>query len=132
MKDWRKHKFGFVNFDDTHLYFTSTGNWSDTKDLGEYNQESTRKSSSSEKYKSITYFGFAGILLTLLLWKVGFKGFTYSAITGLAWLGYSGYHYMSTGLTGEFMIPYVKVSNIELSSTTAKITFLDFNENESE
>lgn len=113
--------------DDNFMYFTSTGNWSDTKDLGEFNEEYTKKSSSAERFKTITYLGFAGVLVVCLLWTLGIGSFSFASIIGLAWLGYSAYHYMAPGLTGEFKIPYPKVRSIKIKSSSVTIVFKDFN-----
>ncbi|MFK7783730.1 MAG: hypothetical protein AB8B56_01370 [Crocinitomicaceae bacterium] len=130
MRDWCKHSFGYVNFDDEFMYFTSTGNWSDVLDLGEFNEKTNRRSSSSEKYKTMSYMGVAGVLLVVVLWVMGIGSLSISGIIGIALLAYSAYHYMAPGLTGEFKIPYSEISNIELIDSTIKITFLDVNHEE--
>jgi hypothetical protein len=35
VKEWFTHEYGFVNIDTENIYFTNTGNWSETKDLEE-------------------------------------------------------------------------------------------------
>ncbi len=130
MKDWCKHKFGFVNFDDSTLYFSSTGNWSDTLELGEFNEGRTKRSSSAERFKSISYLAVLAIAVILFLWAMGFHSLNFSAVIGIAWFSYSAYHYMSTGLSGEFKIPYANITRLEIDSSVSKITFLDYYGNE--
>ena len=128
MKAWCKHKFGFVNVDDQFIYFSSTGNWSNMKDLGEFNEEKNGRSSSAERYKSISYLGVLGILIVWILWMIGLNSLSYASIIGLAWLCYSAYHYMIPGLTGEFKIPHTNITKVEINTSTAVLTFLDFND----
>jgi hypothetical protein len=59
MREHFKHQFGYVNIDSSNLYFTKTGNWSESKSLGE---KTNRKLS-----KPTTIGGIIGILISIIV-----------------------------------------------------------------
>ncbi|NVK63678.1 MAG: hypothetical protein HWE22_03780 [Flavobacteriales bacterium] len=126
MKDWCKYNFGYVNFDDSFVYFTSTGNWSDTKKLEELNDPSATKSSSEERFKSISYLSLLAVLVICILWFAGFQSLSWAAIIGIGWAAYSAYHYFAPGISGEFKIPYSKINSLLISSNEVHINFSDY------
>ncbi len=58
MKEWFPYLYGFVNCTDDFIYFTKSGNWSETKTLKEKSTKTIRKSS----YKSQASQWIVGIL----------------------------------------------------------------------
>ena len=128
MKDWCKHRYGYVNFDDEYMYFTSTGNWSDVDDLGELNQNGYRSKSSFEKYKTLVFF----ILFSLgivALFSIGMNRDIYVILIIIGSF-LAVINYMSKSLSLKFKIPYSKIQSIELREQSADIVFHDFNGNE--
>jgi hypothetical protein len=126
MRDWCKHRYGFVNFDDEYMYFTSSGNWSDTQDLGELNEDGYRSASSFEKYKAGLFYILFSICIILLFTRTGFKvDFFLMIIVTLAVLAV--HNYLSTSLSSKFKIPYSKIESIEIREQTVDIFFSDFN-----
>lgn len=125
MKEWFKYEFGYVNIDSENLYLTNSGNWSETKDLGEKTQEVANKNDN----KSSLILGFIIVVLGLLTFSIiknlisGKVGITLLLIAVVG--GYKLYEYMKSEIGAKFKIPLTKISEIKENGTTIEIIFIN-------
>jgi len=126
LKDWCKHRYGFVNFDDEYMYLTSSGNWSDVDDLGELNEEGFRSKSSFQRNKTILFLTIiilAGVFLIILKGR----SVEISVFIVVAFTIFAVFQYFASNLSLNFKIPYSKIQSIDVREQAADITFTDFN-----
>ena len=71
MKEWFKYEYVYVNIDTESIYFTNSGNWSETKNLKE---KGVQKSNTQRKVR-IQEFLFVFLILFVILF---FKNFHHS------------------------------------------------------
>ena len=131
MKDWFKHEFGYVNIDSENIFFTNTGNWSETTDLKE---KEIHKQNGWRKGRMQLF-----ILLCCLLFVFLFLKNLMSAkislllILGLPAGAYFVYNYLRTELGPKYKLPISKLSNIEFAQKNVTINFINGkNEDDSE
>ncbi len=111
MKDWFKYEFGFVNIDSDNLYFTNTGNWSETKGLKE---KGVQKSNRGRKIRiQLFLLGSAIGLGALLFNNVVAENLSIVMVIGSAFTFYSLYNYMKTEIGHKFKLPISKVINVK-------------------
>jgi hypothetical protein len=67
MKEWLKHKHGYLNIDEKNLYFTKTGNWSEIADLKEQNSTEFKTADQNSKIKLILLLG---IIDAVSVWQL--------------------------------------------------------------
>jgi len=123
MKEWFKYEFGYVNIDDENLYFTSSGNWSETIDLN----EKTKKGDAKNNSRSFSIIGFIVVAICLfgfLIFKSilsGRVGFTLIVITLAG--SYKLYEYLKTEIGPKFRVPLDKISEIRAEEKNIEIIF---------
>jgi hypothetical protein len=119
MKDWFKYEFGYVNIDKENIYFTNSGNWSETKELKE---KGIQKSNFSRK-SSLQLFIIACLLLCAYLL---FKGFEKNKLILTLPIGlYFMYNYLKPEIGSKYKLPISKIKNIDIDNTTVTIHFID-------
>lgn len=125
MKDWFKYEFGYVNIDSENIYFTNTGNWSETKDLRE---KGIQKSNIFRK-SSIQFFL---VVLVLFFGFLIIKGFDNGKLLlGLPVILFLVYKYLKPELGSKYKVPIIKISNIDIENNSATINFTDASNRES-
>lgn len=123
MKEWFKYKYGFVNIDTENLYFTNTGNWSETKDLKE---KGIQKQNSFRQYRmKIIPFILILIAVFLLIFRSDNNDIRFSFIFGILALAFGAYKYLKTEIGEKFKLPISKIETITFVGETATITFQD-------
>ncbi len=128
MKEYFKYKFGYVNIDDENLYFTSTGNWSETKNMKE---KGLQKQKSFKKISIKVFFSILVLAITLIILKHLNSGEIGSfSIIGLPIVGgYLAYKYLRTELGSQFKLPIAKINSIEILDSNIDFVFIDANGN---
>ena len=125
MKEWFKYEFGCVNIASENLYLTNTGNWSETKNLG----EKTRKVEKENDNKSSLMIGFILVVACVFAFLI-FKSFI-SGKVGLTLIiitlfgGYKLYEYLKTEIGSKFKIPLSKISEIKKTENSIEIIFIN-------
>ena len=129
MKDWCKHSYGYVNFDDEFLYIASNRNWSKVDALGELNEDGYRSKSKSESQRGAAFLLLISLTIAALYWSGGFKAGLYVFVVIIG--GFLAvFMRMSKSLSLKYKIPYSKVKSIEVKSRSAEIVFLDYHNKE--
>ena len=124
MKDWFKYEYGFVNFDEDNFYLTSTGNWSDIKDLKQHEKKITNRLPS----KGFIYILLVGVLFSCLFFLNIISGkMSLILLIGLPLAGVAVYNYMKTELGANYVIPYSKVKEITIEGKKISIDLYDLN-----
>lgn len=123
MKEWFKYEFGYVNIDDENIYLTSSGNWSETKNLTQKTPKVVRKN--NRRSTSIIVFIVATLILlgiiiyrSLLNEKLGIFLILLS-IAG----GYKLYSYLKTEIGSKLKIPFHKVSAIKIEKNRVELHY---------
>ncbi|HEX8575185.1 MAG TPA: hypothetical protein VF677_02725 [Flavobacterium sp.] len=125
MKEWFKYEFGYVNIDSENLYLTSSGNWSEIKDL----KEKTKQVANKNDNKSSSILGFIIVSLSLLVFLI-IKNFI-SGKVGLTLVliaiggGYKLYEYMKSEIGAKFKIPLTKITAIKENDKSIEIIFIN-------
>ena len=127
MKEWLKHKHGYLNIDENNLYFTKTGNWSEIPDLKEQNSEEFKTADQNSKIKLISFVGVIGsAFLWIFLSGIGNGNFTILQILATIVTAYLVYNYLIPEHGAAFLIPYNKIQKIEFEDDNATVHFLDY------
>lgn len=123
IKTYYRYKFGFININDSNIYFTSTGNWSEIPELTEKKFGKTKRKIS--KVISV-YFFFAVVFLFILfsffrsennlLLKAGIFLLGVFALIRLKL-------YFDTETGERFFIPKTKIINVMEEDNTITIVF---------
>ncbi len=121
MKDWFRYKYGFVNIDDENIYFTSTGNWTETKKLQE---KGIQKSNKIRRIRIQAFLVFSCLLGAIMLFTSLANGsVNLLLLIGLpAYLFYI-YNYLKTGIGENYKLPIQHIISITIEDQTAMIEF---------
>ncbi len=121
MKDWFRYKYGFVNIDDENIYFTTSGNWVETKKLAE---KGIQKSSRWRKLK-IQIFLFVSFLLgaTIMLVNTASGHFSLLVLLGIPFGLLLVYNYLKTNIGENYKLPIANITSITVEDSEAIIEF---------
>lgn len=125
IKEWFSHKYGCVNLDSNTIYFTNSGNWSETKEL----KEKSRKVDNTNHWNNLWTYGFVIIAIVFFLFII-FAQFIngklkISFLVLLLGLGYKMYEYMKNDLGPNFKIPINKIKKIVIQDAQFTILFVN-------
>jgi hypothetical protein len=127
MKEWLKHKHGYLNIDEKNLYFTKTGNWSEIADLKEQNSTEFKTADQNSKIKLILLLG---IIDAVSVWQLFSKdrigGFNLLLFMSPIVSFYLVYNYLIPEYGAAFAVPYNKIQKIEFENDIATVHFLDY------
>lgn len=125
MKEWFKYEFGYVNIDSQNIYFTSSGNWSETKNLKEKSKEVERKHHIKSS-KHVLFLILTGLVLSFILFKSIDNGkVSLTLILLIPVGGYKLYNYLKTEIGTNHKIPLAKINEIKIKNNSAEIIFLN-------
>jgi uncharacterized protein (DUF58 family) len=123
MKTWFKYEYGFVNIDSQNIYFTNSGNWSETRALEEKGKQ---KPNNFRKFKIQLFLIICVILFASLFYFNILSGkISILLLVSLAISMYFIYNYMKTELGAKFKLPISKVKSIEIVESNVTINFFD-------
>ncbi len=129
MKEWLKHKYGFINIDDENVYVTKTGNWSEVSGLKEKNYKPFKFADFRTKLKiGIYLFIVFGIILFGFISNILSGNISILIIVGLPVLGYTAFQYIIPEFGSSFVIPKNKITDIRTDESDLYIEFLDAND----
>ena len=124
MKEWIKHKYGFINIDSNNVYLTKTGNWSEIHNLQEKNYKSTKelieKIGLKNKVLNILYIGL--ILFGLISSIINLNIFNLS-ILFISIL----FYFFRFKREENYLIPNNKILKIINNQDEIDLEFLDSN-----
>ncbi|MES2379444.1 MAG: hypothetical protein V4538_00280 [Bacteroidota bacterium] len=121
MKDWFKYKYGFVNIDDENIYFTSTGNWTETKKLQE---KGIQKSNKIRKIRIQTFLVVSFVASAVIIFTSLANGnVSLLLLFGLPIALFSIYNYLKTGIGENYKLPIHNIISITIADHTAMIEF---------
>jgi hypothetical protein len=125
MKAWFKYEYGYVNIDAQHLYFTNTGNWSETKKLS----ENSKKVKLDNNFKQFKFIGFILIVIGFLSFQILDNVINNTVAIGLlvsiTALGYKLYNYFKSEIGGSYKIPLKKIQELILNENSISITYIN-------
>lgn len=127
MKEYFKYANGYINVNDENLYLTNTGNWSEILELLEKSPKSIRNNS-KKRNKIYLYYLIVIAIAGIFIFKFmqGYK--IIKPLFVIAAIGFSVHSYMKRETGKRYKIPISKIKSIEIEETTAKIVFLNLNE----
>jgi hypothetical protein len=129
MKEWLKHKYGFINIDDENVYVTKTGNWSEVSGLEEKNYKPFEFADFRTKVKiGIYLFIVFGIILFGFISNIISGNISFLLIVGLPVVGYTAFQYIIPEFGSSFVIPRNKITDIRTKESDLFIEFLDAND----
>jgi hypothetical protein len=131
-KVWFRYNFGFVNIDEKNIYFTNTGNWSDTISL----RESTRNAKRADVLtKGSVIFYLAAVYIigfVIFLLNVSSSSFSIVVFVGLPFATWYVYKYFQRDLGRRFLIPVEKIKKVSIEDDKVKLIFTNGNSEEEE
>lgn len=122
MKTWFQYEYGYVNLDDKNIYFTNTGNWSDTIDLPEFTPKTNKKTNSTV---ILGLFALAAVFIYLFMLNILSNQFSIGLLALLGFGGYFTYNYMKTEIGANFKLPYQKLIELERNGDNIDLSFLN-------
>jgi hypothetical protein len=129
MKEWLKHKYGFINIDDENVYVTKTGNWSEVSGLEEKNYKPFKFADFRTKLKIGFYlFIVFGIILFGFISNIISGNINFLLIVGLPVVGYTAFQYIIPEFGSSFVIPKNKITDLRIKESDLFIEFLDAND----
>jgi len=114
MKEYFKHKYGYLNIDSENIYFTKSGNWSEARGLKEKKADPTPKTSTSKKV-----FGYIVLILIIAFNIFGTYGLIESfgsiasSIIIIGWLIYYNVSKNLKQFKPNFLVPIIKIKKLE-------------------
>jgi hypothetical protein len=127
-KTFYKYKFGYLNIDEENIYLTSTGNWSETKEL----KEKTFGKSSKKTGKVIAIYFFLTIIVLIILASFLFIEKNFILKLGTMAVSIAGFlrlkRYFDTETGQRFFIPKNKIINVEIDDDRVLIKFKTIDE----
>lgn len=126
MKEWLKHKFGFLNIDDEFIFVTKTGNWSEIEDLEEKNHKGFKTNTFASKLKIGLYVTVVyGLFVFCIVRNIISGNISFLLIIGLPVLAYYMFQYLIPEYGASFRIPKDKINQIYIDGDSVSIEFLD-------
>lgn len=125
MKEWFKYEFGYVNIDDHCIYFTNSGNWSETRDMSEKSNETDAKADSKKSSVLIFFIAVSALFCYLIFRNLEIGRMSITLILLVTIGSYSLYNYLKSDIGSKFKIPLEKISLIEVHNDTFIIHFTD-------
>jgi membrane-bound ClpP family serine protease len=124
MKEWFKYEYGFVNIDTDNIYFTNSGNWSETIELEE---KGLQKSNIIRKIRIKLFWVLSFAIGIFLLYLNMVNGrISILLIIGLPIGLFSIYNYLKTEIGSRFKLPISKIVSIAILSNNVSIEFKNF------
>ncbi|MFD0962692.1 hypothetical protein [Pseudofulvibacter geojedonensis] len=127
MKEFFKYQFGYINIDEDNLYMTTTGVWSETKELLEKSSLSKKANELRKGKKDLGAFLLVAILalsaIVTLNKSIGIIGFI--SAMGLCSGAYKVYKVFQKDSGYQYKIPRDKIKSIHLSENELEIEFLN-------
>ena len=129
MKEWFKYEYGFINVDDDNVYLTSTGNWSETKNMEEKSDASIRKHV-VKKWINILYLGgwfivFVSFLIAFYTKSTDLNQAYWRLPLALIGLALIMYKHLRKDMGPKYKIPISKIKKIEFGKEDIFIHFID-------
>lgn len=124
MKDWFKYKYGYVNLDLENIYFTNSGNWSETFLLTENSKLKNKENKSKRNW--MWFF----VIVSLSLLSFSILNNLYNLRIGI-WviiIPYAMYYIYENFKreTGDsFKIPLKKISEIKIEDQSIIFSFVN-------
>jgi len=118
MKTWFKHKYGYVNIDDEYIYFTSSGNWSETSTL-------TEKSISQAQNPRLSNFIFYFLGIGTIMFFLLSNSKSIPIIVGFSILAYKAYEYLKSDLGPQYKIKKSNVVSVDHDPNETIVKFLN-------
>ena len=118
METWFKNKYGYVNIDNKYIYFTSSGNWSETSKLKE-------KSISLPKNPRLSNFIFFFLGIGTILLFLFYNSKSISVIIGFSVLAYKAYGYLKSDLGPQYKIKRTSIISVDYTPNGTDIKFIN-------
>jgi len=127
MKEYFKHKYGYLNIDSENIYFTKSGNWGEARDLIEKKIDPTPKPTNNQK---VVGYIFAVLFIAInILGLIGLIESFVSLISIFIIIGWFVYQIISKKLKPfkpNFLIPIIKIQKLEIiDESQIKFTYRD-------
>ncbi|WP_445722744.1 hypothetical protein [Flavobacterium sp.] len=122
MKQFFKYEKGFININETDLFLTKTGNWSETDSI----VEKSFKSKSQNTIKKVKTYSFYAMLVSfsLLLFINIYRADNKILLTtAIILLIVSSFNYIKVGSGSQYKIPLSKIDKMDYSFKSLKIYF---------
>lgn len=126
MKQYFKYSSGYVNIDAENLFLTNSGNWQETRELGEKSKATIAQNEGRiNKMQGFVYAVFGGI--GLFLWQmIEDKKVSIGIIIALCALAYKVFEYFKSDFGKRYKIPLAKIHSIDnYDKDGLKIYFLN-------
>ena len=118
-----KYEYGFVSIDNNFIYFSSTGNGQELKELTEKDQAINKKHKRT-KFKTVLFFLlFAVVCFWLLYRQLSNSGLSIVFVVLASIGGFQLYHYLRTEIGARFKIPLHKVQDVKIGEQIAFVIF---------
>lgn len=122
MKQFFKYEKGFININETDLYLTKTGNWSEI-DLIEEKSFKSKSQNTIKKVKTYSFYAMLvsfSLLLFINIYRADNKILLTTAIILLI---VSSFNYIKVGSGSQYKIPLSKIDKMDYSFKSLKIYF---------
>lgn len=127
MKKYFKHRFGYINIDESNLYFTKTGNWGEAKTLNEKTTKKTTKTTAIG-----TVFGVLVVFLIVLVNSylindlIDSFGLLISSVLITSYIFLISYLRLKDKYGPAFLIPLDKIRGMDMiDKSMLEIKFFD-------
>ncbi len=128
MKNHFKHATGYLNIDDSAVYFTISGNWEETKKLN----EKTNGIPVKQVFKNMVIVLIVSVLLGALLvyafLKVDAGGIAVVGLISVPFTVYKILTYFQADLALKFYIPLKKIIQYRFSEGNTQLTIRFYNQ----
>lgn len=123
MKQFFKYEKGFVNINETDLFLTKSGNWSETDTIFEKSSK-TKSQNSIKKVKTYSFYAMLVSFSLLLFYNISkTNNSKLMLLLGIGLLIISSYSYIKSGSGSQYKIPLSKIIKMEYTFKSLKIYF---------
>jgi len=125
MKDWFKYGSGFINIDETHIYLTRSGNWTETEQLTEKIFSSTFNDRVRTAGIAVLLLAVAAFMVMLMINGIDNGDFPIMTLVGIGLFLYTLYRYFQRDIGPTFKIPFSKIQQIDIHENWFAIDFMN-------
>lgn len=121
-KCWFEHNSGYINIKDNNIYFTNTGNWTETEEIS---QNQPFNKSRSNQIKGFIYLIIVGVVILIIsiLNMTRDESFIWLALLAITIKILGLYKYFKRDISSNFYITFSSISNISIDEDQCIIEY---------
>lgn len=130
MKNHFKHETGYMNIDESNIYFTISGNWQETKTLEEKSVVRSVKNFPKMVFVLIVMIILLILIFIYVMMKINSGGIAVFGLISIPLLTYKVITYLRADMSLKFYIPFYRIIDYNFSEDSTGLTIQFYNKDE--